>query len=73
MGNITLSIPDSVQEDMKLFPEIRWSHVARQAIVSRIETLKMADNLAKKSKLTKKDVQEFGRMIKKNANKRFVG
>jgi hypothetical protein len=52
MANITLSIPDTVHKEMKQFSEVRWSEVARKAITEKIETLKMADKLASKSKLT---------------------
>ena len=73
MGNITLSIPNNVHEEMKHFSEIKWSEVARKAIVERLETLKMADKLAKNSKLTEKDVDEFSNKIKSLAAKRFLG
>jgi len=72
MGNITLSIPEEVHRQMKRFSEVRWSEVARQAIVSKIETLMLADKLAKKSKLTEKDVREFSEKINKAATKRFL-
>ena len=72
MGNLTLSIPEEVHRQMKRFSEVRWSEVARQAIVSKIETLMLADKLAKKSKLTEKDVREFSEKINKAATKRFL-
>jgi hypothetical protein len=71
MGNITLSIPNDVHLEMKKFSEVRWSEVARKAIVERIETLKLADNIASKSKITKKDVEEFNKRIKSAATKRL--
>lgn len=73
MANITLSVPEDVHKEMKQFSEIKWSEVARKAIVDKIETLKMADKLASKSKLTEKDVSEFSRKLKSNASKRFLG
>jgi len=72
MGNITLSIPEEVHKQMKRFSEVRWSEVARQAIVSRIETLMLAEKLAKKSKLTEKDVREFSEKLNRAATKRFL-
>jgi len=72
MGNITLSIPDDVHKDMKQFSEVRWSEVARKAIIQKLETLHMADRLAKKSKLSEKDVSEFSNKIKSLATKRFM-
>lgn len=72
MANITLYVPENVRKDMRQFSEIRWSEVARKAIMERLETLKMAEKLASKSMLTEKDVEEFSRKLKKNATKRFI-
>ncbi len=71
MGNITLALPDDVHEKMKQFSEVRWSEVARKAIVEKLETLRLAESLAKKSKLTKQDVEDFSKKIKAAAAKRF--
>ena len=72
MGNITLSMPDGVHHQMKHFSEIKWSEVARNAIIEKLETLTLAESLAKKSKLTKKDVDDFAKMVKKGSRKRFM-
>jgi len=72
MGNVTLAIPDAIHKEMKHFSEVRWSEVARKAIIARIETLRVAENLAKKSNLTKKDAEEFDKKIKSLATKRFL-
>lgn len=72
MGNITLAIPEDVHKEMKKFTDIRWSEVARRAIVEKVDTLKLADKLASKSKLTKKDVEEFTRKIKIEGTKKFL-
>ena len=72
MGNMTLSMPDEVQKKMKHFSEIKWSEVARKAIIEKLESLFLADKLAQKSKLTEKDVEEFSKKIKSAATQRFV-
>jgi len=72
MGNITLSLPDVVQKDMKKFAEIKWSEVARKAIIKKIETLKLVEEIAEKSKLTEKEVIEFSKKLKSLATKRFL-
>ena len=72
MGNMTLAIPNDVQNEMKHFSEVRWSEVARKAIVEKIEALKLAETLASKSKLTQKDVDDFNKKIKSLAGKRFL-
>ncbi len=71
MANMTLSIPNEIHQSMKHFSEIRWSEVARKAIIEKIETLELAEKLAKKSQLTKKDVEDFNKKIKNLASKRF--
>lgn len=71
MANITLSIPDDVYKKMKKMKEFRWSEIARQAIIERINDFEVMESIAKKSKLTKKDVEELSKKIKKSAAKRF--
>ena len=72
MANITLSVPESVHKQMKHFSEVKWSEVARKAILERLEVLILAERLAQKSKLTEKDVKEFSNKIKSSASKRFL-
>lgn len=72
MGNMTLSMPDDVQKKMKHFSEVKWSEVARKAIIERVESLLLAEKLAQKSKLTEKDIEEFSKKIKSAATQRFI-
>ena len=39
MPNLTLSMPDDVHRRMKQHPEIRWTHVMRQAVIDRLGRL----------------------------------
>ncbi len=43
MTNITLALPRTVAERMKKHPEIRWSRIAREAIIQRIELLEVLE------------------------------
>lgn len=72
MGNITLSIPEEVHKEMKHFSEVKWSEVARKAIIEKLEALSLAESLARKSRLTERDVKQFSRKIKSMATKRFL-
>jgi hypothetical protein len=72
MGNITLSVPDNIHKQMKHFSEVRWSEVARKAILEKLELLQLAEKLAKKSKLTEEDVKKFNKKVKTSATKRFL-
>lgn len=40
MAHVTLSIPDSVYEDMKRYPEVKWSEIVRQTIVSYLQEMR---------------------------------
>jgi len=71
MTNMTLSIPEELHRKMKKFSEIRWSEIARIAIERRVNDLEVMDKIASKSKLTKKDVEEISKKIKRAAAKRF--
>ncbi|MBI5389949.1 hypothetical protein HZB02_00485 [Candidatus Woesearchaeota archaeon] len=48
---------------MKLHTEIRWSEVVRKTISRRIEDMEIMERIAKKSKLTQKDVDEIAKKI----------
>ena len=72
MGNVTLSMPDDLLKKMKMLNEIKWSEIARRAIEQRISDIESLERIAKKSKLTKKDVEEFSKKIKSSATKRFL-
>lgn len=72
MTNITLSVPEGIHKEMRRFSEVRWSEVARKAIVEKLDTLRLAESLAKKSRLTKRDVADFSSTLKKLAGKRFL-
>ena len=72
MGNITLSVPENIHKQMRHFSEVKWSEVARKAIIERLEILLLAEKLAQKSKLTKKDVENFSKKIKSSSSKRFL-
>ena len=71
MGNITLSLPDELQEKMKKHSEIRWSEVIRKTIQKRIEDLEFLDHLTSKSKLTKEDTLEISKKIDSSVAKKL--
>ncbi len=71
MANVTLHIPDEIHELMKLHKEVRWSEVARRAIVAYSDKLRLLDGLAAGSTLTMKDVMELDKKIKRGIAKRY--
>ena len=72
MTNITLSIPDGLKKKMEKYPEIKWSQIARKAIEEKIKDLELLDKLTKDSKLTEKDVEDIGKLIKEKMAKRVL-
>ena len=71
MVNMTLSIPEELHRRMKKFSEVRWSEIARRAVEERVNDLEAMEKIASKSKLTKKDVDEISKKIKRAAAIRF--
>ncbi len=65
MTNVTVSVPEDLKEQMALHEEVNWSAVIRKAIQDHLHRLAIADAIASKSKLTKKDIEELDRMVKK--------
>ena len=63
--NMTFSLPDDIHKRMRNYPEIKWSALARKAIIRYLERLEMMDELLKDSKLTEEDVIEMDAFIKK--------
>ena len=72
MVNITIAVPENLKDELKKHKEVNWSEVARKAIIERIETLRLAEKLASKNKLSEKDVMDFSEKIKSLATKRFL-
>ena len=70
MVNITLSIPDELHKVVKQHPEIKWSEVARQAMLEYAQKLKMMDEITGKSELTDMGAEEIGNLIKKGIAER---
>jgi hypothetical protein len=71
MPNITLSVPEDLHELMKRHREIRWSEIARRAILAEAVKFKLIEKIASKSKLTMKDVDDINEKIKKGVFAHF--
>lgn len=71
MVNITLAIPEELKLEMEEFKIMNWSEVARKAIKSKIEQLKILESFSKDSELTKEDALELGRKMNEAMSKRY--
>lgn len=63
MTNMTLAVPEDLNEIMKRHVEIKWSEVARQALWQHARKLELMDKILSNSKLTEKDTLEIGNKI----------
>lgn len=82
MAHMTLGIPDETYAEIKRHPEIKWSEVARQAIMAKALLLKKSMHTSEFVKLlspeTRQDIQkvpkkewvEFTRGVQKAGWKR---
>jgi hypothetical protein len=71
MPNMTLSIPADIHRIMRKYSEIRWSEVARRAIIQKLMDLERLDELTKDSKMTQQDAIELGRKVNRALYKRY--
>lgn len=67
MPNVTVSVDDSLKEQMDDHPEINWSEVARQAIREKIHDLEVMEELVEGSNLAQEDVDELAAQIDRAA------
>jgi len=57
---------------MKHHSEIRWSEVVRKTISEKVELLEAMNKIAKKSKLTKKDIDEIAKKFDSAVAKKIL-
>ncbi len=69
MVNITLSISEDLKKEIQGMNEVNWSAVMRKALKEHIRKVKIAETIAVKSKLTKKDVEELDKLVKSSMAK----
>ena len=70
MTNLTLALPDDLQQIMEKHKDIKWTEVARQAMWVKAKKLELIDKLLSKSELSEKDAEEIGHRIKQGIAKR---
>jgi len=63
MENITLTIPEELKKELRKHEEVNWSAVIRKALQEHLRRVRIAEVIASKSKLTKKDADEIAGKI----------
>lgn len=74
MPSVTFSIPDKVKSEMKEFPWVNWSKLAREEFLKQEEKtalLDELDELTKDSTLTDADCERLGKLVKKGIRRRL--
>ncbi len=71
MASLTLSVPDVVLRRMHRFVGVKWSQVVRSIIVQQLDEWERAEEIASKSALTRKDVEELAKAVDKDLAKHF--
>lgn len=64
MSNMTMAVPEDLQQIMDKHKDIKWTEVARQAMWEKARKLELMDKLLAKSELTEQDAEEIGHKIK---------
>ena len=70
MANLTLAVPEDLQEIMDRHKDVKWTEVARQAMWEKARKLELMDKLLAKSELTEEDAERIGHKIKHEIAKR---
>lgn len=67
MASMMALVPDSLKADMKSFPWVNWSEVAREAFIKkirRLDALEKFEKILEKSQFTEEDALELSRNVK---------
>ena len=59
MANVTLFVPDALKSKMDAHKDVRWSSAIRVVIEEKIADFEEAEKLARKSRLSQKDVDRI--------------
>ena len=65
MPNMTFAVPVDFHREIRRHKEVRWSEIARRALVREVNRLHIYDRLLAKSALTESDAVELGREIRR--------
>ena len=71
MASFTLSFPEGVLKRMRKHSEVRWSEIAREAVIQQLDEWERAEKIASKSRLTEKDVEELAAAVDRDMARHF--
>lgn len=67
---MTFSVPEDLHKEMRRHKDVRWSEVARRALVRELDRLHIYDRLLSESRLNEVDAIEIGRTIRRRRARR---
>ena len=70
MTNMTIAVPEELYRIMQKHKEIKWSEVARNAILIKAKRLEIIEKILAKSELTEEDAERIGNKIKREIAKK---
>ena len=71
MASLTLCVPQQVLARMRRHSEVKWSEVVRAVIVQQLDEWERAEEIASKSRLSQKDVDELALAVDRDLAKHF--
>lgn len=80
MANITLSVPNEVKREMENYDEVKWSEVAKKAIIEKVNQLRKLEILRKylekepfnQSDIAWMDENDWHPVDERGMNRKFV-
>ena len=71
MAKMTVTIPTEVQEILDKYPKIQWERIVRDTLWDYARKVQLMNKIAKKSEMTKDDVEAIDKVIKSDLLKRY--
>ncbi len=72
MAEIVVKIPEELEQEMKLFPEIKWNLLVRRFLRSELGRMLELREIVSKSEFTEDDVKELSTKIDTSLYERFL-
>lgn len=72
MSKLTIDVPVELKELLDRYPEVQWGHVAEKALWDFARKVRLADQIAARSKLSETAAESIGRAIKVGLRRRYV-
>lgn len=72
MSKLTIDIPSERKEMLERYPEVQWGHAAEKALWDFARKVRLADQIAARSKLSENAAASIGRAIKAGLRRRYA-